>query len=89
MLACLVRSVEVSMDAASVSADWNLSRKARNRLQHALNGNPALVGPGSKFGGRAEGKLLAESQPAAKLRALGCGVDIAGCDTGGVHAASV
>ena len=57
---------------------WCLSRKARNRLQHALNGNgppgssrPGRSGPEWKVAGRLDGKLLSEPQPAAKLRSMG------------------
>ena len=60
------------------AATWSLSSKARNRLQHALNGNPAPGGtPGGgpttgwRTAGRVDGKLLSEAQPAAKLRSMG------------------
>ena len=57
---------------------WSLSRRAGNRLQHALNGNPLPGVPRPRGShsdwqtvGRVDGKLLSEPQTAAKLRSVG------------------
>ena len=67
-----------SLDPWPPVAVWSLSRKARNRLQHALNGNPPPGGthahgpaPQWRNAGRVDGKLLSEPQTVAKLRSLG------------------
>jgi hypothetical protein len=69
----------------SVGVLWSLSRRARNRLLHALNGNPSLASPGrqrrpqnassgsgwTQVGCKLDGRALMEPLPAGKLRASG------------------
>ena len=58
------------------SAVWSISRRQRNRLQHALNGNPSTPDTGWQTAGRrrgdrvpgAEVRQLSELQPVSRLR---------------------
>ena len=59
---------------------WSLSRKARNRLLHALHGNPPALDTDKKLAGQ-EVRRLQELQPLGRLRSMGWTVPPCMADT--------